>query len=195
LNFLFVYFIQVLSLFLSIILIFFRNKGKIIWLSIFIFFFIISLFYASFKSYLQYKIWEKHPISQYLLPPYQSFFYFLSYSYHHFYKDLIWRFVGAFFVFLIVYFLNILFKETLFYKEEYYIIPILTSFVDFPLNFFLLITGLLAIFLLHIVGIIKKSTTFSEKISLKNYWVFLCIFFIIINIVVKNLNFLEAFKP
>jgi len=75
-------------------------------------------------------------------------------------------------------------------------VPILTSLIDFPLNFFLLISGFLVIFLWHLIRIISKLSISSEKISLKNYWVFLCIFFIIINITMKNkLYFLEVFKP
>lgn len=190
-------FIHVLSLVLSIILIFFRNQDKKIWLIVFLIFFLFSLFFSSLESYLQYKIWEYHPLSKFLLPPYQPISYFLSYAYYHFYKEAIWRFLGAFFVFLIIYFLNKIFKEGVFYYDEYYIIPILTSFIDFPLNFFLLVSGLLIIFLWHLIRtIIKKEGGLSEKISLRNYWVFLCIFFIIINIATKNrLYFLENFKP
>jgi hypothetical protein len=196
LNFILANFGQILSLLLSIILIFLVNKEKKYWLLIFLLFFVIYFGFATFKSYLQFTIWKNHPISKYLLPPYQPISYFLSYSYHHFYKDFVWRLVGAFLVFLIIYTLNKLFKETLFYYEEYYMVTILTALIDFPLNFLLLITGLLMIFMWHIVGMVKKSSTFSEKISFKNYWVFLCIFFIIINIITKNnLHFVEAFKP
>jgi len=157
---------------------------------------LLALFYIIYLEYVQYIVWASHPISRNLLPPNQSIFYFISYTYHHIYKDFVWRLLGAFWVFLLIYFLNKMFKETLFYEEEYYIIPILTSFIDFPLNFFLIIFGFAIIFFLHILNKLKRKSDFFEKISLKDNWVFIAIFLIIINMIAKNkLGILELFKP
>jgi len=63
LNFILVNFGQILSLLLSIILIFLVNKEKKYWLLIFLLFFVIYFGFATFKSYLQFTIWKNHPIS------------------------------------------------------------------------------------------------------------------------------------
>ena len=177
---------QQLSAFILIIYLIFNNKKPILnWIIAFLCFLAFNLTTILFLTYFQYKIWYFHPVSKFLLPPYTPISYFLSYSYHHFFKEFIWSLVGGLLVFLIMLIVNNIFKKTLFYKEEFIKVPILASFLSFPFNFLFFFSGLILILLIHLFYLIKYRKIIEEKISINKYWVFLALFFIIFNIYSK----------
>jgi len=185
-----------LSFVMVLYFIVFNKKSLAYWFLGFFIFFLFSLIYILTLVYLQYSIWASHPISKYLLPPYRSIFYFVSYTYHHIYKNFLWSLIGAVFVFLILVFTNKIFKNSLYYEDELIKVPILASLMVFPFNFMFFISGLGTIFLLHVISMVKNKNKIFEKISIRDYWVFLALFFIILlNVVnLKNRIFLN-FMP
>lgn len=186
-----------LALILNIVLIAVNKKSSLYWLIIFFVFLILNIGYIILLLYFQYKIWLSHPISKYLLPPYTPFIYFLSYTYHHIYKDFLWSLIGAFLILLIMEFTHNIFKNSLFYPDEFLRVPILASFLKWPLGILFFISGLLGLLFYHFINAIKFKEKVFEKISLRNYWVFLSLFFIIFNIYIamKNLNIFDFLRP
>jgi hypothetical protein len=185
------FFPYAISLITSFILLYFhfKNKTKYFLLTIFIFLFLFFL-HCFLLTYFQYKIWQNNPISKYLLPPYLTISYFFSYSYHHFYKNFLWRIISAIFILALVIILNKIFKDSLFYNEEYIIIPSSILLVDFPLNFLIFFSGFLFLLFEHLF--FKKI---YEKISFKDYWIFVSIFFIILNILIIKKNYFLSLMP
>ncbi|MGC8981413.1 MAG: hypothetical protein ACP5JU_00465 [Minisyncoccia bacterium] len=185
------YFPYFLSLITSFILLYFylKHKKKYIPLTILIFLtiFFIHIFLL---SYFQYKIWQNNPLSKFLLPPYTPISYFLSYSYHHFYKNFIWRIISGIFILSLILFLNKIFKNSLFYEEEYIIVPSVTLLVDFPFSFLIFFSGLSFLLFKHII-----SKEIYEKISIKDYWIFISIFFIILNMVIFEKGLFISLMP
>lgn len=195
------FFIKNFSLFFSLILIIYlilNNKKPILYWLIALFLFIfLNIFTILLLVWVQYKIWNYHQISKYLLPPYTNIFYFLLYTYHHIYKNFLWSLIGSIFVLMIILVTNSLFKKNLYYPEEIVKIPILAVFLEFPFNFLFFASGLFVIFILHLLNffIIDRKRIF-RKISIKDYWVFLCLFFIILNIYVDLLDpYLIKIRP
>lgn len=191
------YFPYILSLIISFILIYFHfiKKNYKSFLIVLIIFLILLFTNSTLLAYFQYKIWENHPFSKYLLPPYNPASYFLSYSYHHFYKNLIWRIIGGLFILILVQFLNKLFKKSLFYEEEYLIIPSSIILVDFPFNFLIFVSGLLIIMIIHLISFKKEKSKIFEKISLKDYWLFISVLFIILNIIIFKKQIFTSLMP
>ena len=88
-------------------------------------FFVISIFVVFFwgfyESFLQYRIWSGVVLSKFLLPPYQSIFYFLKYSFIHFFEDHLIS-LGAGLLFLLgATALNNRFQKRFFEEEEPYL--------------------------------------------------------------------------
>ncbi len=83
-----------------------------------IFFF---LFLAAYYSYQQYFFWKENPVSQFLLPPYQSIRYFLSYSFFNFFFQPIFSLTAAIAGFFTAKILNQKFGERFFEPVEYYL--------------------------------------------------------------------------
>lgn len=77
-----------------------------------------------------------------------------------------------------------IFKKTLFYPEEFIKVPILSIFLEFPFQFIFFISGLFLILFIHLSNFFKLKESIFEKISFKDYWPFLSLFFIIFNIYV-----------
>lgn len=177
-----------IALILNIVLIFFSKKSSFFWLTVFFVFLALNIGFIILLSYFQYKVWQAHPISRYLLPPYTPFFYFLSYSYHHIYKDFLWSLIAAFLILSIMELSHSIFKKSLFYPEELVIVPILSSFLKWPFGFLFFFSGLLFMFFIHLSNLIKSKEKVFEKISLKDYWVFFSLFYIILNMYLEIRN-------
>jgi len=161
---------------------------------------IILINHSLILSYFQFIAFKNHPISQFLLPPYQSIFWFLGYIFNHYFKVSFFRIIGGIINIFIVYIINNLFKNSLFYKEEYKKVFLVSLMIDFPLNLLLIPVAFLYVLLLHFLYIFKyKSFNKDQKISTKFFWLPLAFLFIIINIYfIKNLDsfkFLYKFIP
>ncbi len=193
------YFSLIVCLLLIIFLIIkkFNFKFNAIKLSILI----LSLFFLQsiFLSYFQYLAFKEHPISKYLLPPYQPLSYFIFYSLYHYFSDFYFRILGGIINLLTVIVLNFLFKKTLFYDDEYRIVFLSSILINFPFNLLIIPLNLLLIFFIHFKNFLFQKQFILEKISTKNYWLFICFFLIIINIIFINDENLKQilfnFKP
>ncbi len=72
-----------------------------------------------YTSYLQYKVWAESPFfGKYLLPPYQSGFYFIGYVGALFWAQWIFALAAAIFIPLLAYYLNRRAGERFFEPEE-----------------------------------------------------------------------------
>ena len=176
---------QLYALILIIYLIFNNKKPILNWIIAFLIFIVFNLLTILLLIYFQFKIWYFHPISRFLLPPYTSITYFISYTYFHFYKEFIWSLMGGFFAFLIMLITNNIFNKTLFYPDEFIKVPILSSFLTFPFNFLFFISGLFLILIIQLFNLVKDKKMIKEKVSIKDFWVFIALFFIIFNIYFK----------
>lgn len=73
-----------------------------IFIYLFLGFLFFWLIFASCKTYLTYQFWKKDPLSQFLLPPYQPWSYFLRYSFYHYFLEIIFAFFSSWFLALII---------------------------------------------------------------------------------------------
>lgn len=155
--------------------------------------FFIFLVYSCFLTLLQYKMWENSPIMKYALPPNNNLNYFLLYSYHAFFKELTWRIIGAFLTFVAIFVIDKLFRGTLFYPEEFYLIPFLEFLIDFPVSLLLLPFALVILIFVHIFK--TKNSMLKTKQSFKPYWPFAALLVIISNIILVYLNLIYKIQP
>jgi hypothetical protein len=195
------YFYYIVSFLVCLfLLIAWLKKININYFNVILLLFIVFFVYGLTLSYFQFLSFKNHPISQFLLPPYQSIFWFLSYIFNHYFKIFFFRIIGGLVNLFLVYFINLIFKNTIFYKEEYKIIFMTSLMIDFPLNLLLILFVFFFVFLNHILYFFRlKSFNKDKKISTKTFWLPIVFLFIIINIyIIKNLDyfkFLYKFFP
>jgi len=169
-----------------------EEKRKVkIYLALFLLSVLFFIFWSAFLSYKQYLLWQSHPISKYLLPPYQKIDYFLNYAYFHFWRDFVYRLIGVGFVFLFMNFLNFIFRRDIFYDDEKILIPYFSLFYFFPYNMFFIFLG----FLVLLLNILIKKEAMSQRFSFQRYWLYLAwLVFILQPILSNNYEFLK-YKP
>ena len=193
------YYFFISVLFLLFITIFYflkieENKKNKIYLFLFyltLFFFIL---WSLFLSYNQYLIWKNHPLSKFLLPPYQKIDYFIGYAYFHFWRDLVFRLIGVLIILLLMNFLNFVFNRDIFYDDEKILIPYFALFFRFPYNTLFLFIGFFALFSIIFI----KNILFSQRLSstfyfsFRNYWLYLAILLLILQpLILSNYKFLK----
>ena len=156
---------------------------------------VFFILWSAFLSTVQYFLWKNHPISKYLLPPYQEIDYFLNYAYFRFWRDFFYRILGILFILLFFKFLNFSFKRDIFYKDEKNLIPILSIFFFFPYNILFMVLGFFMLLLITTMKIYRKKTDLNKYFSFRNYWLALAwVLFLIAPVVLSNYKFLQ-FKP
>lgn len=156
---------------------------------------IIYLSYSFYLTKLQYQIWKAHPLSKFLLPPYQDISYFLSYSLFHYFRDLYFRILGSLFVILLLFFINFTLKRDVFYDEEKILLPLLSLFFFFPYNFLFIILGFFMLLLIIMLKVLLNKKHISQYHSFKNYWlVLVLILYLLQPIFLTNYHFLK-YKP
>ncbi|MEK7673982.1 MAG: hypothetical protein AAB371_02190 [Patescibacteria group bacterium] len=129
---------------------------------------------------------------KYAIPPYDGLGYFLVYSYHLFFKKILWRVVSAVSVLTLIFIFNKLFKSSLFYSEEFYLLTYLGFLIEFPLGLFLLPIGLLILMFAHLL---QPKKALSTKYSFKHYWSYAAILIIIINITLTYAGIIYKIQP
>jgi hypothetical protein len=139
--------------------------------------------WSTFLSYQQYILWSNHPVSKYLLPPYQKIDYFLNYVYFHYWRDFYYRLLGILLILIFMKFLNFIFDRDIFYEDEKILIPYFSLFYFFPYNMFFIFLGFLVL-LLNIL--IKKELSQSKRFSFKNYWLYLAYLVFILQPILSN---------
>lgn len=173
------------------------SEEKKVKIYLYLFFGIIFFYlgYSLLLIFLQYQVWKNHPLSRYLLPPYQEIYYFLSYSFFHYLRDFYFRLVGTLVSIGIFFFISFILKRDPFYEEEKILVLLLSLFFSFPYNFLFIILGFFVLLLIIMLKIVLNKGSFFEYYSLKNYWLFLAlIFFLLQPIFLTNYQFLK-FKP
>lgn len=106
----------------------FSSIIKFLWLVSFVF--IISV--VSYWSWQQYEVWQTSPVTKYVLPPYQSIGYFLSYVGVRFLSPWILAFLAALLVSRLAKKLNKRFEERFFEKEEIELMTLGIFLVGYP---------------------------------------------------------------
>jgi len=151
---------------------------------------ILTLFGISiFKVIYQYLLWKNQPVSKFLLPPYRSFDYFLSYSFFHFLKIPLYNFFSSVFLLALLKIFNKIFNKRLFFEEEIYFAGFAMLVVEFPINLFLLaVVIILGILISLIKKFLKKESRYT---SLYYLWLPLTIFSIIFKNLIINLPIIK----
>lgn len=167
---------------------------------------LITVFIAKsiFLTIAQYSIWSQHPLSKYLLPPYQKIDYFISYAFYSFWQDLFFRLLATFFAFILISVLNLIFNRDIFYDDEKFLMFYITLAFFFPYNLIIIFIGFLMLFLGWVINLINFFFFFSteklhkilnNKISFRNYWLILIWLFLLIEpFFLTEYNFLK-FRP
>ena len=144
-------------------------------------------------SIAQYVVWKNHPVSKFLLPPYQGIGYFFRYSiFWYFAAHIISLLFSAVFIKLAKRY-NQKFEEKFFYPEEYYLGALAIFLSSFPGSFiyiiFLFLTSILSSLILN-----KFSTLKGERMSFYYLWIPVAIFVIIISKYLQQLPIWQLFK-
>lgn len=158
---------------------------------------VIFMAYAGLMSLLQYSYWQQDVVLRYSLPPYTPLTnFYLGYTYHQHFKLVIWRLIGAIIVATLMWLLDRLFGQRLFYQEEYPLLLLLNLLLDFPLNIFFFITGLIGLLIFHFYSIIKAGKNRAlTKVSFAKIWVYLVPIFILLNLELNQRAWFLKFRP
>lgn len=156
----------------------------------------------------QYLIWSQHPISKYLLPPYQKIDYFIGYAFHRFWQDLFFRLLATFLTLILISVLNFSLHRDVFYEDEKFLMFYITLAFFFPYNLLIIIIGFSMLLLVRLIDLMKTFYFFSsdkrdeklqeilsKRISFRNYWlvlIWLCL--LIEPFFLTEYNFLK-FRP
>lgn len=115
---------------------------------------------------IQYQYWQIDPLMQLVLPPHASITYFLHYGYFAFLRPIIWRLVGAIIVLVTMLMAHGLFRRSLFWPDEFRLVPTLSLLPAFPFGLLLLPFGLA----IGLVARFSQGQTWHEKQPLKSFW-------------------------
>lgn len=181
-----------------------KRKNKYFFIAILL---LIAVFISRsiFFTRSQYLIWSQHPISRYLLPPYQKIDYFIGYAFSHFWQDFFFRLLATFFTFILISVLNFSLRRDVFYDDEKFLMFYITLAFFFPYNLLIIFTGFLMLLLVWVVNLIKdfyfppsekKAEKLQEilgkRISFRNYWLILAWLFLLIEpFFLTEYNFLK----
>lgn len=152
---------------------------------------------------IQYLIWSQHPLSKYLLPPYQKIDYFIGYAFHSFWQDFFFRLLTTFFTFILISVLNFSFHRDIFYDDEKFLMFYISLAFFFPYNLIVIFTGFLMLLLVWIINLIKNlklrqkdlQEILSSRVSFRNYWLILIwLFFLTEPLFLTEYSFLK-FRP
>ncbi|MBI3589446.1 MAG: hypothetical protein HY093_03510 [Candidatus Liptonbacteria bacterium] len=133
----------------------------------------------TYWSYLQYELWSgEGGFGKFLLPPYQSIYYFFSYVGVRFFGPWILAFFAAILVSRLAKFLNRRFEERFFEPEEIELIALGTFLAGYP-GFFFYLALILTVGVLFSAFYLLLS---KGRLPLYYFWIPLAIFAIIMKI-------------
>lgn len=181
-----------------------KQKSKYFLIAILL---LLTVFIAksTFLTVVQYLIWSQHPLSKYLLPPYQKIDYFIGYAFSRFWQDFFFRLLAALFTFILILVLNFSLRRDVFYDDEKFLMFYITLAFFFPYSLIIIFIGFLMLLLVWIVNLIKDFYFFSpdkkakklqeilsKRISFRNYWLVLTWLFLLIEpFFLTEYNFLK----
>jgi len=143
-----------------------KNKNKLVKYGILLTVIIILLI-SAYSTISTYFIWKQDPLSRFLLPPYDSL-YFYQYSYFHYWKSCVVIFIISATWTLFLFLLYRYSKGRIIDKNEIYLGLFIVLSVGFPL-FIPYIFILFTLFLLHQITnnfILKKSQPIAISLSM-----------------------------
>jgi len=130
-----------------------------LWLAVFLI--VIILVYWSLA---QYRLWhESGEVARYLLPPYQTIGYFLSYVFFRFWLQYLISFVLGLLIGWGAYYANKKFQDKFFYLEEIYILIVTIFLVGHPLWLLYLVVVLTLWCLISLVS--------GGRVSFYYFWI------------------------
>ncbi len=137
---------------------------------------LLSQFYL---SYIQYKLWKFDETAKFLLPPYQTTDYFLTYvSWRVFVPYALSLAIGLIFFWLAKKY-NERHQGQFFYNEEYYYIALSFFLVGHP--FWIFYAILLIITISSIIAFRHFIFKKTDKVSLSHFWLPMAAFVILIS--------------
>jgi hypothetical protein len=168
-----------------------REKKILLFLFLFSIFLIFLL--LLYQGFGQYEFWRKSEISKFLLPPYQSWVYFIGY--------VGWRTVAPYLVSLsagILFFftareLNRIYGECFFYPEELYFGMISLFLAGHPGWLFYSVLIIIIYLAIHLISLLITHYSL-QRLSLYYLWLPTAIFVIIIQKWLQTLPFWQALK-
>lgn len=171
-----------------------NKKARIIFYLLFLII-LTFIIYSSLLTFLQYKEWKEHPISKYLLPPYQNINYFLTYSLFRYFRDFYFRLIGVFLTFMIIFFINFVLKRDVFYEDEKFILPAISLLFAFPYNLLFIILGFFVLLLIIMINVLFNKELINEYFSLRNIWILLAMGFFISQFLFFNNYLYWKYRP
>jgi len=138
--------ILLLNLFLSLIYFILDLKNRINFKSIKIIIFFtlfLNILARVYLSYLVYLNWSRNELGRLLL---ENFNYFIFYVFSNYFYEFIISILWSVFFLSLMFILNFIFKDILFYKEEFLIIFLAILLASWPFNLFYPIIFFLFVF-------------------------------------------------
>jgi hypothetical protein len=114
--------------------------------------------FVGFSAWQQYSVWHQDALAKFYLPPYQSWFYFISYVGHRFFAPWIISAVAGLLAWASATLLNKKYDERFFEIEEPFLFGIAVFATSYPVFLFYIVIMLLEGFLLSLFyALLKKG--------------------------------------
>lgn len=135
---------------------------------------------AARTSVIQYSLWSHHPVSRFLLPPYEGWGYFFMYAGMRFFAPFLISFAAALCAAGTMWWINRRYHERFFYHEEYWYAALSFFLVGYPgwLVYLILLLGVYVV--IHACQLLFFHGR-DARISLYYLWIPAAIFAILIN--------------
>ncbi len=141
--------------------------------------------YLSYISFSQYNLWTSGSnLGRYLLPPYNTFSYFIFYILSRIWAKYLISFLFGILFFFLLQRYNKRKESSIFYEEEYYLSAISLFLVGWPGIVFYLILLILIFSMSSIIATIIKGKSF--RLSTYYFWIPISIFVIILSSIFLN---------
>lgn len=121
----------------------------------------VFISYSGILTWLQYEAWEHNELAKYLLPPYQSVKYFISYAWLHFWLGAIFS-IGLALIFFLILFLVKKTRKGFFRENDVELGFLLALIVGWPNFIFFLPLAFALTFLIALYSKIFKKQDYSS---------------------------------
>lgn len=158
------------------------------WLSVIV---IVSV--LLYWSVAQYELWqESDSVARYLLPPYQSPNYFLTYIFFRFWASYLLSFLAGLFLAIFVACLNQKYQNRFFYDEEKYLLAVTVFLVGHPL-WLVYVFGTLILWLI-VSAVWLLFLKENRRISFRYFWLPAAISVILLKELLLSMEFLRVLQ-
>ena len=162
-----------------------------------LFSFLLIIISRSFiLTILNYRVWSQDLVSYRLLPPHNSIFYFLQYSWQHYWFEAIITILFSLFIFWAIYLLNQKFEQTFFYDEERYLAGLGILITGWPNCLIylclVLLLGVIFHFLIFIFNLLKDVN--NSRLSLLCFWLPCALLVLLLNDIISKYIGINVFQ-